>query len=103
MEEFLESYDVTLNDESLFDQLVIQYANAVFAAWDRDGDKRLSGVEYAALLGCYNIPEKVAHDAFRRLDRDRNGYISVEELTQNVREFYGDDPDAPGNWMAGPY
>jgi Ca2+-binding EF-hand superfamily protein len=103
LEEFLASYDVTLNDEELFDQLVIGYAHSVFAAWDRDGDGRLSGIEYAALGECLGMAEKAAQEAFRHLDRDGNGYVSVEELVQDVREFYGDDPDAPGNWLAGPY
>jgi Ca2+-binding EF-hand superfamily protein len=103
LEEFLASYDVTLNDKELFEQLAVRYASSTFTAWDRDGDGRLSGVEYAALAACYGIPEKAAREAFRHLDRNANGYISVEELMQDVREFYGDDPDAPGNWMAGPY
>jgi juvenile hormone diol kinase len=103
LEEFLESYDVTLGDEDLFEQFVIGYAQSVLASWDRDGDGRLSGVEYVTLVGCYGIAEKPAREAFRHLDRDANGYLSIEEMMQNAREFYGDDPDAPGNWMVGPY
>jgi Ca2+-binding EF-hand superfamily protein len=103
LEEFLASYDVTLSDEKLFDQLVIGYAHTIFGSWDRDGDERLSGVEYVALGECYGIAEKATQQAFQHLDRDGNGYLSVEELVQSVREFFGDDPDAPGNWMMGPY
>ena len=103
LEEFLESYDVTLGDEKLFEQLVIGYAQTMLASADRDGDGRLSGAEYAALLECYGIAKKSAQEAFRHLDRDANGYLSVEELMQSAREFYGDDPEAPGNWAVGPY
>jgi Ca2+-binding EF-hand superfamily protein len=103
LEEYLESWDVTLSDEKLFDQLAVGYCRSLLDMWDRDGDGTLSGVEYAALLECYGATEKAAREAFRRLDRDGNGYLSVEELTQSVREFYGDDPDAPGNWTLGPY
>jgi len=103
LEEFLESYDVTLSDENLFNQLVMEYAKSLLALWDRDGDGRLSGVEYVAFCGCYGVGEEAAREAFRHLDRDGNGYLAIEELMQNVKEFYGDDPDAPGNWMAGPY
>jgi Ca2+-binding EF-hand superfamily protein len=103
LEEFLESYDVTLSDENLFNQLVTEYAKSLLALWDRDGDERLSGVEYVALLECYGVGEEAAREAFRHLDRDGNGYLSIEELMQNLKEFYGDDPDAPGNWITGPY
>ena len=104
LEEHLESYDVTLNDENLYNQLVTEYAKSIMALWDRDGDGRLSGVEYVALLGCYGFGEEAAREAFRYLDRDGNGYISTEEFMENLKEFYlSDDPDAPGNWMAGPY
>ena len=103
LEEFLQSYDVTLSEEKLFDQLVTQYGKSLLALWDRDGDGRLSGVEYVALSGCWGVGEGAAREAFRHLDRDGNGYLTIEELMQTAKEFYGDDPDAPGNWMAGPY
>jgi Ca2+-binding EF-hand superfamily protein len=103
LEEFLESYDVTLGDENLYNQLVMGYGKSLLALWDRDGDGRLSGVEYVALFGCYGIGEEAAREAFRHLDRDGNGYLTIEELMQNAKEFYGDDPDAPGNWILGPY
>jgi len=104
LEEFLESYDVTLSEEKLYDQLVIQYAQSLLALWDRDGDGRLSGVEYVAMLGCYGVREEAAREAFRHMDRDGNGYLTTEEIMKVAKEFYlSDDPDAPGNWMAGPY
>ena len=103
LEEFLESYDVTLSDEKLYDQLLVQYAQSLLALWDRDGDGRLSGVEYVALCGCYGVGEEAAREAFRHLDRDGSGYLTTEELIQNFKGFYGDDPDAPGNWTFGPY
>jgi len=104
LEEHLESYDVTLSDEKLYDQLLTQYAKSTLASWDRDGDGRLSGVEFVALSGCYGIGEEAAREAFRHLDRDGSGYISTEEFMKDVKEFYlSDDPDAPGNWMVGPY
>jgi len=103
LEEFLQSYDVTLSEEKLFDQLVTQYGKSLLALWDRDGDGRLSGVEYVALSGCWGVGEGAAREAFRHLDRSGNGYLSAEELMQNFKEFYGDDPDAPGNWLVGPY
>jgi len=104
LEEHLESYGVTLSDEKLYNQLVKEYAQSMLALWDRDGDGRLSGVEFVALSGCWGIGEGAAREAFRHLDRDGNGYITTEEFMKDVEEFYlSDDPDAPGNWLVGPY
>jgi len=103
LDEFLASWDVTLSDEKLFEQLAIGYYRSLLDMWDRDGDGRLSSVEHVAFLGCYGVSEKAAREAFQHLDRDANGYLSAEELLQAAREFLGSDPDAPGNWMAGPY
>jgi Ca2+-binding EF-hand superfamily protein len=104
LEEFLESYDVTLSDENLTNQLLTEYIKSLLAWWDRDGDGRLSGVDYVTLSGCYGVGEEAAREAFRHLDRNGSGYLTIEELMKNTEEFYlGDDPDAPGNWMLGPY
>jgi juvenile hormone diol kinase len=103
LEEFLESYDVTLSDENLYNQLVTEYGKSVLALWDRDGDGRLSGVEYVALFECYGLAEEAAKEAFRHLDRDGSGYLTIDQLMKNAKEFYGDDPNAPGNWTLGPY
>ena len=103
LEEYLESWDVTLGDKKLYDQLVTGYAQSLLALWDRDGDGRLSGAEYAAFLGCYGVGEDSALEAFRHLDPDGRGYLLLETLMKRYDEFMGDDPDAPGNWMAGPF
>jgi Ca2+-binding EF-hand superfamily protein len=50
------------------------------------------------------VTEAEAADAFRRLDLDRDGYLSREEIFQNMKEYYfTDDPNAPGNWFFGPF
>ena len=103
LEEHLESYGLTLSDENLYNQLVTEYVKSLLTLWDRDGDGRLSGIEYVAFAGCGGVGAEAAREAFRHLDRDGNGYLTIDELMQNVKEFYGDDPDAPGNWIAGPY
>lgn len=104
LEEYLESWDVTLSDKKLYDQLVTGYAQSLLALWDRDGDGRLSGIEHAAFLGCYGVGEESAREAFLHLDPDGNGYLTLETLTKRYEEFFlGDNPDAPGGWIFGPY
>lgn len=104
LEEHLEAYDVSINDPVLHNQLLTEYANSLLKLWDRDGDGRLSSADYMALLGCYGVPEEAAREAFEHLDSDGDGYLSTEECLQAIEEFhFSDDPDAPGNWLLGPY
>lgn len=104
LEEHLAAYDVSINDPVLRQRLQQDYADSLLKMWDRDGDGRLSDAEYVALSGCFGVPEEAAREAFDHLDREADGYISAEEFLKAVEEFYlSDDPDAPGNWLIGPY
>lgn len=104
LEEHLAAYDVSLNDPALHNRLMTEYASSVLKLWDRDGDGKLSSADYATLLGCYGVPAKMASGAFEHLDRDGDGYLSTGECLKGVEEFFlSDDPDAPGNWLIGPY
>ena len=104
LEEHIASYDVSLNNPEMFQQLTMQYTQNVFGLWDQDHDGKLSVDEYAKLLGCYGGKEQDARNAFRHLDRDGDGYLDADEIVKAVEEFYlSDDPDAPGNWLIGSY
>jgi len=84
-------------------ETVAGYARALLRMADRDGDGKISPAEYAALGQAYGLDAPAAAEAFGHLDRDGDGFIDTEELLQNVEEFfYGDDPNAPGNWLVGP-
>jgi Ca2+-binding EF-hand superfamily protein len=64
----------------------------------------VSEQEYKNYLLTIQVTEAEAADAFRRLDLDRDGYLSREEIFQNMKEYYfTDDPNAPGNWFFGPF
>jgi juvenile hormone diol kinase len=104
LEEYLESWDITLSDKRLYDQLVAEYSQSLMALWDRDGDGRLSGVEYTAFLGCYGVGEKSAREAFQHLDQDGLGYLTTETVTKRYEEFFlSDDPATPGSFLFGSY
>lgn len=76
----------------------------VIGLWDRDGDQRLSADEFVKLEWCYGATEETARVIFQHLDRDEDGYLTIEECRQDAEEFYrSDDPAAPGNWLFGPY
>ncbi|KUL43830.1 hypothetical protein ADL22_13185 [Streptomyces sp. NRRL F-4489] len=42
--------------------------------------------------------------AFAKLDLDGNGVLDREEIRKATEEYYtSDDPQAPGNWLFGPF
>jgi Ca2+-binding EF-hand superfamily protein len=61
---------------------------------DANGDGRLNEEEYLRLLqSWYDADESDATAAFRRLDRDDDGYLTLDEMVRSATEFYlSDDP-----------
>ncbi len=57
---------------------------------------------YARFLAPYGAPVAAqAEAAFRRLDLDGNGLISIDELQQLTAEYFLSNDDAPGNFLFG--
>ncbi|MBV9445830.1 MAG: hypothetical protein JO345_08040 [Streptosporangiaceae bacterium] len=85
------------------ERAAIPFSMAVFGAADKDNDNRLTAEEMnpgQAQGGMSDDDTKVAFDV---LDRDRDGYVTTQQYIEAQREFYlSDDPDAPGNLIAGP-
>ncbi len=104
LDDYLKLGDFIVSDDALFDEIIAEQVRAVVGLWDRDRDGKLSAAEFVKLEWCYAINEEDAQEVFRHLDRDGDGYLTVEECEQAAEEFYrSDDPDAPGNWLFGPY
>jgi Ca2+-binding EF-hand superfamily protein len=86
-----------------FDPVFRPAAEAVAGLCDTDGDGRVDGKEFAVLQEAFNTPPEDVAAAFRRLDTDSDGGLSVAELVTAIRAYYiGTDPQAPGNWLFGP-
>lgn len=103
LDEYLASWDNTIHDKETFETNVVQYATSVAQLGDLDRDGKMSGAEFVAFLGCYGATKKDAEEALRHLDVGGTGYLTSEQMVQGYRELLGDDPDAPGNWIMGPY
>lgn len=103
LDEFLASYVVTLSDPALVERNIVGYASSAIQLADRDRDGKISRAEFVALLRCYGPTNDAAQEAFDHLDVNSAGYLTAEQMVQSYKEFLGDDPDAPGNWMMGPY
>lgn len=102
--EFLLGYDNLMAQRERFDLIIMELVKTIFRLWDRDKDGKVSQEEHAAYWAVFNTTAEEAGDSFRRFDRDGNGYLLTDEMLVNAQEFFfSDDPEAPGNWILGPY
>jgi hypothetical protein len=80
----------------------IPFSLMAFAIADADGDGRCNVAEMMAAQRRSGMNEAEIHRSFDVLDTDGDGFVTAEEFAQALDEFYfSDDPDAPGNLLAG--
>lgn len=105
LEQWLEFEDkMAVNcEDQLYDDYVNTIVRGVFDVFDVNQDDQLSLPEWTQLYAAWRVEPRFAPEAFKKIDRDGNGFITKEELVLTVKEFHqSDDPDAPGNWLFGP-
>jgi len=75
-------------------------AKVTFRTIDTTGSGQISEEEYADWLTAWGA--EGSSEAFARLDREDNGYLTEDDLVEATKEFYlSNDPDAPGNSLYG--
>ncbi|CAM5699366.1 EF-hand domain-containing protein [Streptomyces hirsutus] len=85
-----------------FDTSFRPLAEAVCALLDTDGDGEVDEREFEAWQEVFRTAPENRADAFRKLDADGNGRLTVDELLAAVRQYYlSPDADAAGNWLYG--
>ncbi|MCX4783590.1 EF-hand domain-containing protein [Streptomyces sp. NBC_01264] len=72
---------------------------------DTDGNGLIDLEEYQRLNQAIGgLPAQQMEESFRRLDRDGDGTLDPAEIDAAVVEFFtSEDPEAPGNWLYGPF
>ncbi|MDC0669288.1 EF-hand domain-containing protein [Nannocystis radixulma] len=87
-----------------FDQGYVPFLDAIMDIADGDGDGRLTVTdEIRWTKALMHLPEQDAREAFRRIDADGDGFITVGDLLAAIRGYYFDDSaDSPGHWLLGP-
>ena len=104
-DEFVRS-NLALADGSPADREAIlgALADTFFCLADVDGDGRVNREEFWAFQHGHfpELTRAVLAEAFDHLDTDRDGYLSRQQFTSSIVEYWTSrDPDAPGNWWLG--
>lgn len=100
-EEWQEGFAQLAGDEASYNGVLTPLATAVFRLMDTDGDGKVGLAEWRSFQeGLGN--EGAADASFQLMDTNRNGYLTVEELVDAVREYLTDPaPDTRGAWLLG--
>jgi Ca2+-binding EF-hand superfamily protein len=87
-----------------FDDGYRPFLDAIMEIADVDGDGKLDVHEHVRWTGSLmGLPETDAREAFHRLDRDADGFITNQDVLEAIREYYFNDaPDSAGEWLLGP-
>jgi Ca2+-binding EF-hand superfamily protein len=102
-DEFLDFAQVMLNDSEALEQYAYMDADLIFRAMDSDGDGRITADEYGMYLRAYRIDDSMGADFFDQIDRDRDGFVTRDEILGALKDFlFSDDTSAPGNYLFGP-
>lgn len=102
--EFLTGYAKLMTQKERFANVIMGLVKTTLTLQDTNKDGKVSQQEHRDFLVAFNTTPAEAVDTFRRLDRDGDGFLTTEEMVVNTEEFFlSSDPQAPGNWLVGPY
>lgn len=74
----------------------------IFKYFDDNNDQELNFNEYMSMLVSFRAEFRSARKSFDLMDTNGDNVISIEELSQSVREFFkSSDANSPGNWLFG--
>ncbi|HEY0603260.1 MAG TPA: hypothetical protein VGD58_10135 [Herpetosiphonaceae bacterium] len=106
-ESWLRFYDTLFSTPESTSAYLNGYLDGFYALWDLV-DPAAAGQgttlqRFKGMYRAYGLDEAVGEEAFRRMDTNGNGVLDRSEMYQRAMEFFGSDPDAPGNWLFGSY
>jgi hypothetical protein len=102
-EEYQVCIDAAYVDGPHFEQMFRPGIEAVALLCDTNGDGRIELAEFRLVHEAFGIEPAETEAAFRLLDTDSDGSLTVTEFVHAASEFYvGNNPGAAGNSFFGP-
>lgn len=104
LNEWFDYWGVVIADDDRYDAEVASIASMLFGIFDTDGDGVIGLDEFCDYYNVYGLSAALARKIFLDLDADGDGAMSLLEFMDVVHQFFrGDDREAPGNRLFGPY
>lgn len=109
LQDWLIFYDQLLASTEMTEMAIKAYMTGYYELWDivDPENSHLGHVmtldRFRKFFIAYDAPVSAADEAFRRIDHDNDGIMETDEIFNASLEFFGDDPEAPGNYLFGPY
>eukprot|EP01121_Diplochlamys_sp_Union-15-3_P008070 TRINITY_DN210_c0_g1_i1.p1 TRINITY_DN210_c0_g1~~TRINITY_DN210_c0_g1_i1.p1 ORF type:complete len:183 (+),score=56.43 TRINITY_DN210_c0_g1_i1:44-592(+) len=98
--EFVKSYAARINSKDI--KFAVDFAKVFFATLDEDDSGSIGEEEYVKAVSVYGVTAPHAKAAFKHLDVNGDGKISVSEIEKLTSEyFFSDNSKVPGNWLFG--
>ncbi|MFI7227449.1 EF-hand domain-containing protein [Nonomuraea angiospora] len=103
LREMTEGFRRALTDPALYPQQIQLVADCYFDLIDLDGNDKIDQEEFEQIFGLAgNISFEHCAAVFTALDLNGSGTLDRTEFHQALAEFfYGNDPDAPANYLFG--
>ncbi|PIY11080.1 MAG: hypothetical protein COZ18_04640 [Flexibacter sp. CG_4_10_14_3_um_filter_32_15] len=80
------------------------YIIRLFADQNKKEDFKIDVSVFEKFYVAYGIDKELAKQTFDKLDVEKKGYLTEDEITKYWREFYeSNDENALGNWFFGRY
>jgi Ca2+-binding EF-hand superfamily protein len=103
LDEYRSCIDAAYIDGPHFEQMFRPGIEAVAVLCDTDGNGRIELGEFRRVHEAFGIEPAETEAAFRLLDTDGDGSLTVTEFVHAATEFYvGNNPAAAGNSFFGP-
>lgn len=104
LEEWLVYHEQLLSKRESFEDLIENLASFLFDLLDLNGDGKITIEEHKLFLQAHQIAPGLAEEIFPKLDQNRDGHLSRDEVLSAVQDFYySDDSNAAGNLLFGPF
>ncbi len=81
--------------EANFNRVLRPVMQAIVGLCDRNDDGKINREEFVAYLQGVGVDQSAAQDAFRQIDTDNSGELTVDELLAAVRNFHYGKVDVP--------